>query len=74
VIGTVEQFPTRDLTEAAVAGLRMSISKNRNRQRERSITVADLINHYIVTEAVRRHGQFFLPQHLSIHFIPSWSK
>jgi hypothetical protein len=50
MIGTVEQFPTRDLTEAAVAGLRMSISKNRNRQRERSITVADLINHYIVTE------------------------
>lgn len=31
VIGTVEQFPTRDLTQAAVAGSRMSINKNRNR-------------------------------------------
>jgi integrase len=50
VIGTLEQFPTRDLAQAAVNGLRMSINQDRNRQREQSITVADLVDHYIVTE------------------------
>ena len=34
VIGTVEQFPTRDLAQAAVNGLRVSINQDRNRQRE----------------------------------------
>jgi integrase len=50
VIGTVEQFPTRDLAQVAVNGLRMSINQNRNRQREQSIVVADLVDHYIQTE------------------------
>jgi len=50
VIGTVEQFPTRDLAQAAVNGLRMSINQDRNRQREQSIAVADLVDHYIHTE------------------------
>jgi hypothetical protein len=53
VIGTVEQFPTRDLAEVAVNGLRMSINQNRNRQREQSIPVADLVDHYIETELFR---------------------
>ncbi len=50
VIGTLEQFPTRDLAQAAVNGLRMSINQDRNRQREQSIAVSDLVDHYIVTE------------------------
>src|ERR1035438_7997535 len=50
VIGTVEQFPTRDLAQAAVNGLRMSINQDRNRQREQSIAVADLVDHHIHTE------------------------
>ena len=50
VIGTVEQFPTMDLAQAAVNGLRMSINQDRNRQREQSIVVADLVDHYIHTE------------------------
>jgi hypothetical protein len=50
VIGTVEQFPARDLAQAAMNGLRMSINQDRNRQRERSIVVADLVDHYIGTE------------------------
>jgi hypothetical protein len=33
-----------------VNGLRMSINQNRNRQREQSITVEDLVDHYIVAE------------------------
>ena len=47
VIGTLEQFPTIHLAQAAVNGLRMSINQDRNRQREQSITVADLVDHYI---------------------------
>jgi integrase len=50
VIGTVEQFPTRRLAEVAVNGLRVFINQHRNRQRERSIVVADLVDHYIQTE------------------------
>jgi len=50
VIGTVEQFPTRDLAEAAANGVRMSINQDRNRQREQAIVVADLVDHYIETE------------------------
>ena len=50
VIGTLEQFPTKDLAQTAVNGLRMSINQDRNRQREQSITVADLVDHYIHTE------------------------
>jgi hypothetical protein len=50
VIGTVEQFPTRDLAQVAVNGLRMCINQDRNRQREQSIAVADLVDHYIGTE------------------------
>jgi integrase len=50
VIGTLEQFPTRELAQAAVNGLRMSINQDRNRQREQSIAVAELVDHYIVTE------------------------
>jgi integrase len=50
VIGTVEQFPTRDMAEVAVNGLRVCINQDRNRQREQSIVVADLVDHYIGTE------------------------
>jgi integrase len=50
VIGTVEQFPTRRLAEVAVNGLRVFINQHRNRQREQSIVVADLVDHYIQTE------------------------
>ena len=50
VIGTLEQFPTRELAEAAANGLGMSINQDRNRQREQAIVVADLVDHYIETE------------------------
>jgi hypothetical protein len=50
VIGTVEQLPTRDLAEVAVNGLRVCTNQHRNRQREQSIVVADLVDHYIQTE------------------------
>ncbi len=50
VIGTVDQFPTEDLAPSAVNGLRMWINQDRNRQREQTICVADLVDHYVQTE------------------------
>ncbi len=50
VVGTVEQYPTKDLAQAAVNGLRMCINEDRNRQREQRIQVADLVDHYVQTE------------------------
>jgi len=50
VIGTVTEFPTEDAAGAAVNGLRMHINQNRSRQREQTIRVADLVDHYVRTE------------------------
>jgi integrase len=50
VIGTVEQYPTRELAQAAVNGLRMQINEDRLRQPGHDILVADLVDHYIQTE------------------------
>lgn len=50
VIGTLEQLPTKDLALAAVNGLRISINRDRNRQREQFILVGDLVDHYVLTE------------------------
>jgi integrase len=54
VIGTVEQYPTQELAEAAVNGLRMCINEDCNRQREESILVGDLVDHYLQTELCER--------------------
>jgi hypothetical protein len=32
IIGTIEQYPTRDLAQEAVNGLRMQVNEDRNRQ------------------------------------------
>lgn len=50
VIGAVTEFPTEDSAQAAVNGLRMHINQNRSRQREQTIRVADLVDHYEQTE------------------------
>src|ERR1700756_3114939 len=50
VIGTIDQFSTLDLAQAAVNGLRMCVNEDRNRQPEQRIRVADLVDHYIETE------------------------
>jgi hypothetical protein len=50
VIGTVDQFPTENLAQSAVNGLRMCINQDRNRQRKQTICVADLVDHYMQTE------------------------
>jgi len=50
VIGTVLQYPNLENAWHASNGLRVSINETRNRQREQTITVADLVDHYIATE------------------------
>jgi integrase len=50
IIGTVQQYPNLENAWQASNGLRASINETRNRQREQTITVADLVDHYIATE------------------------
>jgi integrase len=56
VIGTVEQYPTRDLAQAAVNGLRMQINEDRLRRPGHDILVADLVDHYVQTELSEEIG------------------
>jgi len=50
VIGTVEEYRNVEDAWQASNGLRVSINEARNRQREESVTVADLLDHYTRTE------------------------
>jgi integrase len=50
VIGTIEQYPTEALARAAVNGLRIQINEEQHRRKSRTITVGDLIDHYVLTE------------------------
>ena len=50
VIGTVDQYPTRESAQVAVNGLRMQINEERFRQSGHDMLVADLVDHYIQTE------------------------
>jgi hypothetical protein len=50
LIGTIKEYPTRDLAQTVVNGLRMRINEERNRRLNHAITVSDLIDHYLATE------------------------
>ncbi len=56
VIGTVLQYPNLENAWQASNGLRVSINETRNRQREQTITVVDLVDHYIRTELAGDQG------------------
>jgi hypothetical protein len=43
VIGTVKKYPTRDLAESAVNGLRMQVNEDSLRQQEQRILIGDLV-------------------------------
>ena len=49
-IGTVDEYPTRELAQAAANGLRMRVNEGRNRELGRDILVEDLVDHYRHTE------------------------
>jgi hypothetical protein len=50
LIGSMEEYPNKELAQAAVNGLRMRINEERNRQLNHAIKVSDLIDHYVATE------------------------
>src|ERR1043166_1021932 len=50
VIGTLEEYPTEELAQAAINGLRTCINEDRNRQPQQPVFVSDVIDHYLVTE------------------------
>src|SRR5260370_4369559 len=50
VIGTVQQYPNAEDAWQASNGLRVAINEARNRQREQSLSVAGVIDHYDRTE------------------------
>ena len=50
VIGTIEQYPTKEEALNAVNGLRMQINADHNRQPVHPLLIADLIDHYVQTE------------------------
>ncbi len=54
VIGNVDQYPTQDLALAAVNGFRVSINEVCNRQRQTSVLIGDLVDHYKQTELCDR--------------------
>ncbi len=56
VIGTVEQYPTGELAQAAVNGLRVRINEDRLRRPGQDILVADLVDHYVQTELSEEIG------------------
>jgi hypothetical protein len=49
-IGTIAQYPTKELALEAANGLRMQVNEDCNREFRRNIFVADLIDHYVHTE------------------------
>ena len=49
-IGTVDEYPTKELAQEAANGLRMRVNEDRNRELGRDILVQDLVDHYWHTE------------------------
>src|SRR5271170_3013513 len=56
MIGTIQQYSNVEDAWQASNGLRVSINEARNRQREQTITVADLVDHYQATELALDFG------------------
>jgi integrase len=80
VIGTVEQYPTRELAQAAVNGLRMQINEDRLRQPGHDILVAELVDHYTqveLSEGIGWHShatRLVYRQFLARWIRPNWGK
>jgi hypothetical protein len=50
VIGSIDEYPTEELAQAALNGFRVRLNENRNRQGQKVILIAYLADHYIETE------------------------
>jgi integrase len=55
-IGTVDEYPTKELAQEAANGLRMRVNEDRNRELGRDILVEDLVDHYWHTEPCDEAG------------------
>ena len=80
VIGTVEQYPTGELAQAAVNGLRVRINEDRLRRPGHDILVANLVDHYVQTELSEEIGwhshatRIVYRQYLTRWIRPHWGK
>ena len=80
VIGTLEQYSTRDLAQVEVNGLRMRINQDRLRQPGHDILVADLVDHYLLMEFSEEVGwhshatRIVYRQFLTRWIRPHWGK
>jgi integrase len=76
VIGTLQDYPTEELAQAAVNGLRMQINEARNRLPQQVVYVSDLIDHYLNTELVasrHSHATRIIYREFLIRWIkPQW--
>src|SRR5688572_23994232 len=77
VIGTIEDYPTLELAQAAVNVLRMHINEERNRLPQQVVCVSDLIYHYLDTElaaAWHSHATRLIYREFLVRWIkPHWS-
>ena len=80
VIGAVDQYPTGELAEAAVNGLRMQINEDHLRQPGHDILVVELVDHYVQTELSEGIGwhshatRLVYRQFLTRWIRPHWGK
>lgn len=77
VIGTIKDYPTQELAQVAVNGLRMHLNEERNRLPHQTAQVADLIDHYLDTElaaAWHSHATRLIYREFLVRWIkPHWS-
>jgi len=74
-IGTIDDYPTRQLAEAAVKGLRMRINEERNRKLNQTIRVSDLIDHYVTAElSPNQIGHSYATRIIYREFLIRWIK
>ncbi len=77
IIGTVQEYPNLENAWQASNGLRVSINETRNRQREQTITVADLVDHYSRIELANDQfdgGKSHATKTIYTDFLTRWVK
>ena len=73
IIGTLEQYPTKESALAASNGLRMQINADRHRRAGHTIRVTDLIDHYLRTElSVDNERHAFVTRITGRYFMEKW--
>jgi len=77
-IGTVEEYPSRELAEAAANGFKLDINKDVHRVHHKPILIADLIDHYLRTRllapdtAYSEATKIVYRQFLDLWIKPTW--